>query len=433
MAERAIAENPHKNHRSRLRARFLRSGLSDFAPHNVLELLLFYAIPRRDTNPIAHALLSRFGTVGGVLAADEAALVTVPGVSVGTARFLRVLRDLLTVAGRPRRTDRRYSSAEELGGFFAEVLKPCRGDGIAYAFFDNDFGLLSYRTVHGISIHSPRFSPTSITEEALIRHAPMCAVAHVHGDGLALPGSADLDTTRLLRTTLEAAGVRLVEHFIVAGKQYATLLYRYSGSSVGTGAGKHPVGVDPEELACLDAFFSVAACRADPETLLSEHGGLFRLLSAPAHRHLYGGVDERTAALLSLPFALHAYAVSERPVPPSDDIRALGEYLKERYFGVGEETVLLFLFDRDGQHCATHTVGIGSVGEATISVRRVAEKALFDGAASAVLVHNHPDGIASPSEEDRATTGMIAEALRGIGVELLHHYIVAGSDYCTVE
>ena len=81
--------NPHANHRARLRARFLRSGLSDFDAHNVLELLLFYAIARRDTNPIAHDLLSRFKTVDETLSADHGALCGVFGVGDGVARFLR--------------------------------------------------------------------------------------------------------------------------------------------------------------------------------------------------------------------------------------------------------------------------------------------------------------------------------------------------------
>ena len=433
MSDRPTVENPHKNHRARLRARFLASGLSDFAPHNVLELLLFYGIPRRDTNPIAHALLDRFGTVGGVLSATTEELCQVPGVSFGVARFFSSLRSLWEVAGRTRAIRRRYSSAEKLGELFAEALRPCHDDGIAYAFFDNDYCLISLRTAFGVSIHSPGFCPTSIVEEALLRHAPICAVAHVHADGLALPTSPDLDMTRMLRGMMESAGVRLAEHFIVDGDRYTTLLYRYSGSRGAGASADGAFSINDGEVVCLSEFFSLTACRANAEELILEHGTLFRLLAAPAGRHLYSGIDERTAALLALPFAVHAYVAAERPAPMANEVEELGRHLSMRYFGVGEETVLLLLFDKKGRHLATHTVSVGSVGEAPLSCRRIAEKALFQGAKGAVIAHNHPDGSVTPSEEDRSVTAMVAEALRGIGVEFLRHYIVAGDDFSIIE
>ena len=90
---------------------------------------------------------------------------------------------------------------------------------------------------------------------------------------------------------------------------------------------------------------------------------------------------------------------------------------------------MLLLFDKDGRHLATHTVGVGSVGEAGFSCRRIAEGALFSGARRAVLVHNHPFGSLTPSEEDRAATRMVATALGGLGVTLVSHYIVAEEDF----
>ena len=69
----------HEGHRQRLRRRFLLEGLDNFDEVQVLELLLFYAVPRRDTNPIAHGLLERFGSLSGVLEAPVSALAQVPG------------------------------------------------------------------------------------------------------------------------------------------------------------------------------------------------------------------------------------------------------------------------------------------------------------------------------------------------------------------
>ena len=220
-------EGLHKSHRARLRTRYLTAGLSDFAPHNVLELLLFHAIPRRDTNPLSHALLSRFGSGGAVLSADREELLSVTGVGPGVADFLLAFRRAAELALARRAPRMRLADADSLGSYLSSLLG--EEEGVALLFLDNDFGLVAERVLPGVSVHSPRFSPTLAVEEALLHHAPLCAVGHYHADGLALPSAEDLDVTRVLRNTLEAAGVRLLEHMIVGGGRFATLLYRYSG------------------------------------------------------------------------------------------------------------------------------------------------------------------------------------------------------------
>ena len=86
--------NVHEGHRQRLRDRFLKEGLDGFAPHNVLELLLFYAVPQRDTNELAHRLLTRFGSLSGVLDADFDELCQVEGVGANVATLLKLVPGL---------------------------------------------------------------------------------------------------------------------------------------------------------------------------------------------------------------------------------------------------------------------------------------------------------------------------------------------------
>ena len=87
-------EDVHKGHRNRLRERAQREGLDAFAPHEVIELLLFYAIPRQDVSEIAHALIQRFGTVKGVLTATAAELSKVKGVGTRAAEWLCCVGEL---------------------------------------------------------------------------------------------------------------------------------------------------------------------------------------------------------------------------------------------------------------------------------------------------------------------------------------------------
>ena len=99
-APKKKAGGVHAGHRSRLRKRFLNHGLETFENHEVLELLLYYAIPRRDVNETAHLLLDRFGTLAGVLDAPEDELQKVPGVGPATAHFLNLVPQLMAQMSR---------------------------------------------------------------------------------------------------------------------------------------------------------------------------------------------------------------------------------------------------------------------------------------------------------------------------------------------
>ena len=423
--------NPHQNHRSRLRARFLRAGLTDFDAHNVLELLLFYAVPRRDTNPIAHALLSRFKTVDATLTAEHAALCEVTGVGDGIARFLRGFHRFSAFALTRREPRVTYTGADALGRHYCSILQG-KEEAVAVTLFDNDHGMIREYYPAVRDIHSPHFSITDILADALLSSAPLCALAHVHADGLALPVGEDLDITRLLRSTLEAGGVHLLEHFIVSGDRYTTLLYRYSGQGP-IHEDAVQATVDPDERRALTEFLALAGLSADADALLAAYGSLYRLVTAPIGRHRREGLDDRLTALLALVAEADTYRAAERPVPPSADISALGRYLTDYFRALSAERVLLLLFDRSGRHIATEAVGNGSVSEAGVSARLLTENALFSGAAQAVLAHNHPCGACDPSDEDTDITAHISRALSSIGVELLRHYIVAGEHFFAMQ
>ena len=426
------AQNPHKDHRARLRARFLSSGLSDFAPHNVLELVLFYSITRRDTNPIAHAILDRFGSVAASLRADPAELIKVSGVGDSTVRLFSALSDVMAAADAGGEDPCRTETAEALGSLFCRLLAEGEGESTAVVYLDNSLGVIGHRLLPGISPHAPRFSPASVAEDAIRAHAAHCAIAHRHPDGLALPVAADLDMARSVRRVLEGAGVHLLEAYIVSGERYSTLLYRTTGCAKALPTAM-PASASNRGEAALRALLAAGGLREDAAELLSRYGGLYRLLSLAADRRLSPKENERTAALLALPFLLYAYGVGERRLPSCEDVTAFGQYLADLYRYRSGEELLLFLFDKKGNHIATRTVGTGGVAEAPFSRRQIAECAVYAGASLAVLTHNHPGGVAEPSREDREATLAIEETLSGVGVRLLRHYIVAGDDFFALQ
>ncbi len=424
------AAHPHKDHRARLRGRFLASGLLDFAPHNVLELVLFYSIPRRDTNPIAHALLDAFGSVTSVLTAERSRLLEVSGIGDGTVRLLAALRDILAVADEGNTRRQRTSSAGALGSLFCHLLSGLEGEATAVVFLDNALGVIGHRLLPGVSPHAPRFSFAAVSEESIRLRAAHCAIAHLHADGLALPVTADLDMARTARRVLDGAGVHLLELYIVSGKRYSTLLYRTTGCSQEE-ASVASAG-DGAERAALAALLSAGGVSEDAAGLIERYGGLYPLLSLAADRRLAPTENKRVSALLALPFSLYTYGVAERRLPRPDDVTGFGAYLTDFYRYRSSEELILFLFDKKGNHIATRTVGVGGIAEAPFSRRQIAECAVYANASLAILAHNHHAGLAEPSEEDREATVTIEQTLSGVGVKLLRHYIVAGSDFSTL-
>ncbi len=425
------ADHPHKDHRSRLRGRFLASGLSDFAPHNVLELVLFYSIPRRDTNPIAHALLDAFGSVSAALAAERSRLLVVPGIGDGTVRLLTALREILTTADEGSTQRQRASNAGALGSLFCRLLSPYEDEATAAVFLDNSLRVIGHRVLPGVSPHAPSFSFAAVSEETIRLCAAHCAIAHIHGDGLALPVSADLDMARAARHALDGAGVHLLEVYIVSGRRYSTLLYRTSGCSQEESAPFAPT--EEAGQIALTSLLAAGGVSEDAAALLARYGGLYRLLSLAADRRLAPTENDRMAALLALPFSLYTYGVRERGLPRFDDVGGFGAYLVDLYRYRSSEELLLFLFNGKGNPVAERTVGVGGIAEAPFSRRQIAECAVYADASFAILAHNHHGGVAEPSREDREATVAIEETLGGVGVKLLRHYIVADNDYFVLK
>lgn len=216
--------NLHKGHRQRLKDRFLKEGLDGFEPHNVLELLLFYAIPQRDTNELAHRLLKRFGSLSGVLDADFDELCQVEGVGANVATLLKLMPGLA----------RRYlddydkkgvvlTSIEEVGAFLRPKFVGRKNEMIFLLCMDSRGSVVYGDFIAEGSINAAPMYTRNILEAAMRSHAVSVILAHNHPRGLALPSNADMLATRSVFDALAAAKVRLVDHLIFAGSDYVSM------------------------------------------------------------------------------------------------------------------------------------------------------------------------------------------------------------------
>ena len=225
----------HDGHRARMKARFVRNGLDNFDDHSVLELLLFYAVPRRDVNELAHALLGHFGTLDAVFEASYEDMMRVPGVGENVATLLTLIPQVgrrYQMAKRRQQTILR--SSEDAGNYLVPLYLYERTEVVYLLCLDAKCKALCCVPVHRGSITVVSISVRKIVQTALNQNAASVVLAHNHPSGYALPSQEDLDTTRTLQTALQSVGIVLADHIIVADDDYVSLADDgYLGGSYG--------------------------------------------------------------------------------------------------------------------------------------------------------------------------------------------------------
>ena len=214
----------HDGHREKLRRRFLDGGLDTFADHEALELLLFYAIPRRDTNELAHRLMEHYGTLDAVLTAPLEELTQISGIGENAAALIRLVPRLaqkarLSAAAR----EIVLSDAERMGEYLLERFRGEKNEVIYQLCLDRKGKLIVCRRLNEGSVDSSELNIRRLVENALLSSASMVVLAHNHPSGIALPSPEDYVTTDRVEEALRVVGVQLVDHIIVADDDYVSM------------------------------------------------------------------------------------------------------------------------------------------------------------------------------------------------------------------
>ena len=215
----------HDGHREKMRRRFLSGGLEQFADHEALELLLYYAIPRRDTNPIAHALIDRYGSLSAVLAAPVEDLQKVEGIGESAAILLKLVPRLCAKA-RLADADRQeliLNTASRAGAYLLERFYGEQNEVIYQLCLDRKGKLLACKKLGEGSIASAALDVRKLVENAILHSASSVVLAHNHPSGIASPSHEDYAATDRARNALETIGVALADHIIVADGDFVSL------------------------------------------------------------------------------------------------------------------------------------------------------------------------------------------------------------------
>ncbi len=216
--------NIHKGHRQKLKNRVLAGGLAGEAPHTILELLLFYGIPRKDTNPIAHELLDRFGSLSGVLRAGVEELKSVQGMTENAALLLHLILPVYAAYEEDlRRMPTLPESAAQIVDFMWPKLIGSTTEKAYLLCIGGNGKLLGLRKICEGDLSSAAIDLRALAAAVLETKAQDAILVHNHPNGVAAPSLQDIDATKQIVSFLDQMKVRLVNHIILSENDYCSM------------------------------------------------------------------------------------------------------------------------------------------------------------------------------------------------------------------
>ncbi len=215
----------HENHRKRMKERFLREGITNFEPHNVLELLLFYAIPQKDTNELAHTLINRFGSLTGVFEASYAELMEVDGIKEHSATLIKLIPALAQryVSESTSIQGQFLPTIEQVGEYFKAKYIGSTKETVYLLLMDNKYKVIECVKIHEGSVNSSAITIRKLVETAIEHKASTAVLAHNHPGGLPIPSPDDIFTTSEIARAFTLMGINFPAHILVAGDKYINI------------------------------------------------------------------------------------------------------------------------------------------------------------------------------------------------------------------
>lgn len=219
------AEKDYLGHRDRVKTDFVNHGF-DSKTHSylVLEMLLFYSIPRIDTKPIAKRLIEKFKTLNGVFSAGIDKLKEVEGVGQNTAVQLKLIGDILNICNCEKNDlVKDFVSTYDIGNFLLSEYLFLSVEKFGLLCLDSVGTKLSFDFVSEGDTHSVGVSARDIVELALKNGAASIVLCHNHPSGIALPSDVDAEITQIIVDTLRPIGIRVFDHIIIANNDYVSM------------------------------------------------------------------------------------------------------------------------------------------------------------------------------------------------------------------
>lgn len=225
MADKNSEQNLHSGHRARVRAEFLDGGFVESTPsHKILELLLFYCIPRVDTNPIAHEMIAKFGSFAAVLDASPEELAEFKGMTMNGAVLLK---SIMVAARRyiKEKSEERpsFKNIDDIGDFLLKRFLGINKEKVAVICLDGKGKYINFCFISDGDIASVGLSMREVMSVCIEHNARAVVLAHNHPSGIAIPSAADVAVTEMAADTLNMVGIHLIDHIILADNDFVSM------------------------------------------------------------------------------------------------------------------------------------------------------------------------------------------------------------------
>ena len=211
------------DHRKRLRARFRKSGTEGMHDYEVLELLLTYAIPRKDVKPYAKELIKRFGNLSGVLDASQQEIESVLHIGPMSSTLIRLVKEIGSLyLGEKMQEKDVLSSPQAVLDFARMKLSGLPHEAFMVVFLNTKNKVLDHKIIQEGTVDRAAVYPRRIIEDALSRHASSIILVHNHPSGIAQPSAEDKQLTRDLVEAAKTIDLRVLDHLIVGKEGYCS-------------------------------------------------------------------------------------------------------------------------------------------------------------------------------------------------------------------
>ena len=217
----------HLGHRQRLKSRWLKSGRHGFAQHEILELLLSFAIPRKDTKPLAKALLTRFGTLGRVLQSSPARLASEKGLGEHSALLLNIIGSLAVEIGHESIIGTVIQSPADISEFLLKILGHMQQEQFHLVLLNQQNKVLTVKLIEEGIENRAQIYLKKIIAACLDHGATGLICAHNHPSGQLKFSKADLQLTRGLKSILDPLEIRLLDHILLAGEGTLSMMSQH--------------------------------------------------------------------------------------------------------------------------------------------------------------------------------------------------------------
>ena len=434
-------------HRDRVRARFLREGLSAFADYEVLELLLFYAIPRRDTKGQAHALDDTIGSLYEALTADADALYRVKGIGERTAAFLRSLYPFLEYVAKGEPHGDVCRDDKSLAVNIFPYLDRSQGETATIVFLNNRDNVI-YAKQLGAGKSLLLTDLKGIMADAYFYGAPSVVLADYKAEGIPFPDGMIVQGLHSMKEELYRVGIRLRDYMMFTDSQYNSLFLLTGQRAFESPS---PFFIYPSLIEtptyCNDSMRHLVdilsfvsreeKAKAIAERLLTKYRTIENILSLP-YTTLVTEDESWTGEMLFLKILSEVYARAElsrvrKRKGKYANAREIGEMFSSIIGTYSEEIVALAMFDKDMNLIDVFFCNKGAVNSTAFAMRTMAEVAVGARAAYVAIAHNHPSGVTEPSMADIAMTTGLQMSFSQANIAFIDHFVVTASDYLAIS